>query len=146
MSGSSLLFAWEPIPWLFIDILSPGLLWLTLALPIILALLVHYIDQKLNHATDNIYYFCSAFFFVSNEQPKHTHSKIIFFSFCFFVLVFMSFYTGILTDEFFFYKNFNGITSSEDVYNEKINVYDPYKYMLLASGGTLLFLFQIFER
>ena len=105
MSGASLLYAWEPQPWLFFTILTPDLIVLTLVMPIVLALLEYYIEGNfLKHPSDSIFNYYSAFFFNQSDVPRQPHSKITSFFFAFFILVFMSFYTGILTDEFFVFK------------------------------------------
>lgn len=135
MAGSSLLYAWDQEPWLFLSFMSTSLIMWTLILPLFLALLEFYMEGNLRHSSDTIYDYYSSFFFNQADIPKKPESKVTKFFFSFFILVFMSFYLGILTEEFFIYKNFDGISSVEDIVNRKINIYSSYKYMLLGVGG-----------
>lgn len=136
MSGASLVYIWEPRPWLFSEILSPSLIMLTLFLPFAIAFTKQFLERGLSNFGDTIFNCYSFFFFIDNGAPKSFFSKVVMFFFSLYVLVFLSFYLGTLTDEYNGYKNFDGISSIEDIYNRKMQVSDELTYMLLAIGGT----------
>lgn len=119
MTGLSLVYNWIQNDWLFVSILSLNLGVMALVAPLVLGLIQHKLDQTLNHFSDNIFDYYCAFFFFQNDPPKYIYSKIMMFMFSFSVLVFMTFYIGILTEEFSSYKNFEGISVAEDLIDRK---------------------------
>jgi hypothetical protein len=138
MSGASVLYVWEPKSWIFITILSVGMVFTILLIPLSLGLIHHYTDSTLHHFSDKIFEYYCANFFVLNSVPKFFHNKLMTFFFLFTILIFMSIYTGKLTDEFFRYKNFDGILVKEDLIGRKGMVFYSYVQDSLSIGSKYL--------
>lgn len=135
-TGLSVLYNWVPNDWLFTSVVSLGLGVVVLILPMILGTIQHLMDKSLIHISDNIYEYYCVFFYLQSDVPKFLYSKIMVFMFSFSILVFMTFYTGTLTEVFFSYKNFDGYSTKEDFMNEDVLALDLHVNLLLASGSN----------
>lgn len=135
-TGLSVLYNWVPNDWLFTSVVSLGLGVVVLILPMILGTIQHLMDKSLIHISDNIYEYYCVFFYLQSDVPKFLYSKIMVFMFSFSILVFMTFYTGTLTEVFFSYKNFDGYSTKEDLIGTKVGTYEFHSNIVLAAGSN----------
>jgi hypothetical protein len=84
MSGASVLYVWEPKSWIFITILSVGMVFTILLIPLGLGLIHHYTDSTLRHFSDKINLRVLLRQFLRSELcpqilPQQTHDFFLFF-------------------------------------------------------------------
>lgn len=144
MSGSSLVYKFQERPWLYGEILTPVVMVLTvLILPLLIAALKSLVeDHHLKNVREFYYESFIGFFFLNSVIPRSIPAKIVEFSYSAFILIFLSFYLGNLTEEYLSYKSFEGIFSKDDVIGKKVVTNIALKYNLLSIGGNRLFNFS----
>jgi hypothetical protein len=109
-----------------------------LALPLVISYLKNLVDgQELKSIKETLYESYLSFFFLDTDTPMSVSAKIIDFFYSLFVLVYLSFYIGIMTKEYFDYKSFGGVQTLDDIIGKKIYTGINEVNMILSLGGKL---------
>jgi hypothetical protein len=129
---------WDAHPWLYGEILTPTVMFLgLLVLPLVITFLRNLVDdQELKSIKETFYESYLSFFFLDSDTPRSIPAKLLDLSYSLFVLIFLSFYLGTMTKEYFDYKSLGGIKTLNDIIGKKIQTNLDEKYMMLSLGGN----------